>query len=167
MKTEEIVAQINDLQDGEMKMVSIGEKKALLVRVNGEFHAIGSKCSHYGVPLTKGILSGCRVLCPFHQACFNVITGDIEEPPALDALPDFEVRIEGENVIVSVPEEVTDYRTPTMVRHNPKVDSRDFVIIGGGAAGSTAAEILRVENTIPSAIILTNFAALIPLPMLP
>lgn len=36
-------------------------------------------CSHYGAPLAKGVLSGNRVVCPWHAACFNVATGDIED----------------------------------------------------------------------------------------
>lgn len=116
MKIEKIVAKVNDLQDGEMKEVSIDGKSVLLVRVDGEFHAIGSKCSHYGGPLAEGILSGHRVRCPWHQACFDVVTGELEEPPALDALPHFDLRIEDDNVIVSVPEDAEEQRVPNMVK---------------------------------------------------
>jgi len=146
MKTEKIVARIDDLQDGEMKEVSIGEKSILLVRVKGEFHAIGSQCSHHGAPLVQGVLSGSRVRCPWHQACFDVVTGDLQEPPALDGLPHFDVRVEGENVIVKVPEDIKDQRTLPMAQYDPRVDSRSFVIIGAGAAGNAAAEALRRDG---------------------
>jgi NADPH-dependent 2,4-dienoyl-CoA reductase/sulfur reductase-like enzyme/nitrite reductase/ring-hydroxylating ferredoxin subunit len=146
MKTEKIVARIDDLHDGEMKEVSIGEKSILLVRVKGEFHAIGSKCSHYGAPLAQGVLSGNRICCPWHQACFDIVTGDLREPPALDGLPHFDVRLEGENVIVRVPEDIKDQRTLPMAKYDTRVDSRSFVIIGAGAAGNAAAEILRQDR---------------------
>lgn len=146
MKNEEIVAKVSDLQDGEMKEVSVGEKDILLARIDGEFYAIGSECTHYGGPLPEGVLSGHHVRCPWHQACFDVATGELEEPPALDAVPNFDVRVEGENVIVSVPEEVEVHRIPTMVRHNIDEDERNFVIIGGGAAGNAAAETLRQDG---------------------
>ena len=39
-----------------------------------------------------GTLVGDRVRCPFHGACFNVRTGDIEEYPGLDCLPSYKVK---------------------------------------------------------------------------
>ncbi len=142
-KRERIIAKLDDLQDGEMKEVNIGEKSILLVRINGKVHAVGGKCSHYGAPLVKGILHGQRVLCPLHQACFDVLSGNIEEPPALDALPHFDLRVEEENIIVSLPRDVNDWRTVPMARYDPEKDGRSFVIIGAGAAGHVAAETLR------------------------
>ena len=38
-----------------------------------------------------GILSKGHVRCPWHGACFNIVTGDIEEFPGLDSLPTFQV----------------------------------------------------------------------------
>jgi NADPH-dependent 2,4-dienoyl-CoA reductase/sulfur reductase-like enzyme/nitrite reductase/ring-hydroxylating ferredoxin subunit len=146
MNIEKIVAKTGDLKDGEMKEVEVGENSVLLVRVDGEFHAIGAKCTHYGGPLEEGALNGHRVRCPWHQACFDVVTGDLKEPPALDALPHFDVRVEGENVIVSVPEDAADRRVLPMVKRNASADSRTFAIIGGGAAGNAAAEALRQDG---------------------
>lgn len=74
-----------------MKEVDIGDSKALLVRQNGEFTAIGHKCTHYGAPLVKGFLGNGRVRCPWHGACFNTKSGDIEEFPGLDNVPCFQV----------------------------------------------------------------------------
>ena len=39
----------------------------------------------------SGALLGNKVRCPFHGACFNVMTGDIEEFPGLDCLPSYKV----------------------------------------------------------------------------
>lgn len=50
-------------------------KKVLLVKQNGTLFGIGTKCSHYGVPLVKGALGKGRVRCPAHGACFNLKTG--------------------------------------------------------------------------------------------
>ncbi|MBM3240846.1 Rieske 2Fe-2S domain-containing protein [Candidatus Poribacteria bacterium] len=146
MNIDRIVAQVNDLQDGEMKEVNVGKISVLLVRVAGEFYALGSKCTHFGAPLAEGVVHEHRVRCPWHQACFDVVTGDLEEPPALDALPHFAVRVEGEDVIVSVPEDAKEQRLPTMTRKNLAADSRTFVIIGTGGAGNAAAEALRQDG---------------------
>lgn len=42
--------------------------------------------------LCAGVLSKGRVRCPWHGACFNIGTGDIEDFPGLDSLPRFQVR---------------------------------------------------------------------------
>ncbi len=71
------------------------------MRVDGKFYALGSKCTHVGAPLAEGALYQHHVRCPWHQACFDILTGNLEEPPALDALPYYSVRVEGDDVIVS------------------------------------------------------------------
>ena len=129
-----------------MKQVSAGGTDILLARVKGKYHAVGAHCTHYGAPLADGALCGERIVCPWHHACFNVTTGDLEEPPALDSLPCYEVRVEGESVIVSLPDEVTDRRTPAMAKRDSSADERLFVILGGGAAGYTAAQTLREDG---------------------
>ena len=79
-----------------MREVDIGEGKALLVYQGGEYMACGHKCTHYGAPLIKGALGNGRVRCPWHGACFNVKTGDIEDFPGLDGIAVHQVWIEGE-----------------------------------------------------------------------
>jgi len=140
---EAVVANVNDLQDGEIQQVCVGETDVLLARVDGKFHATGAHCSHYQAPLAEGVLSGNRIICPWHNACFNVVTGDQQEPPGLDSLTRYQVRVEGENVIVSVPEPAPGLRTPSMAQSNLEADGRTFVILGAGAAGAHAAETLR------------------------
>ncbi|MDF5734382.1 MULTISPECIES: FAD-dependent oxidoreductase [unclassified Nostoc] len=143
---ETVVANINDLNDGEMRQVSVGETEILLSRIDGKFYAVGAHCSHYKALLAEGVLSGHCVVCPWHNAYFDVTTGDQLEPPGLDSLDSYQVRIEGENVIVSVPEETTGLRSPAMAQFNPNVDGRTFVILGAGAAGVHAAQTLRVAG---------------------
>jgi NADPH-dependent 2,4-dienoyl-CoA reductase/sulfur reductase-like enzyme/nitrite reductase/ring-hydroxylating ferredoxin subunit len=143
---EVTVATTGEFNDGEMKQVSADGTDILLARVEGKYHAVGALCTHYGAPLVEGVLSGGRIVCPWHHACFNVATGDLEEPPALDALPCYEVRAEGENVIVSLPVERTDRRTPAMTGRDTSADGRLFIILGGGAAGYAAAQTLREDG---------------------
>ncbi|MEH1836696.1 MAG: FAD-dependent oxidoreductase [Nostoc sp.] len=145
-QVEAVVANVNDLNDGEMRQVSVGETEILLTRLEGKFYAVGAHCTHYRVSLAQGVLSGHYVVCPWHNAYFDVTTGDQLEPPGLDSLACYGVRIEGENVIVSVPEETTGLRSPAMAQFNPDADGRTFVILGAGAAGAHAAEALRVAG---------------------
>uniref|UniRef100_A0A8C8LQQ5 Rieske domain-containing protein n=1 Tax=Oncorhynchus tshawytscha TaxID=74940 RepID=A0A8C8LQQ5_ONCTS len=83
----EVVCLESELKDGQMMEVEVGLHNVLLVRSEGIYSAIGNQCTHYGAPLSKGVLSGHRVRCPWHGACFNIQTGDLEEYPGMDCLP--------------------------------------------------------------------------------
>lgn len=157
---EALVARASDLEDGQMKQVSVGKTEVLLSRIGGEFYAVGAFCSHYGAPLAKGAMSGKRVVCPWHNACFSLVSGDQLEPPGLDALAHYEVRLEGKNVMVRVPDETSGLRTPDMASHNPDADGRVFVVLGAGAAGSAAVEMLRQAGFQGRVVMLTQEAQL-------
>ena len=150
------VANTSDLRDGEMKEVQVGETQILLARVGDRFHAVSATCPHYGAPLAEGALCGTRIVCPWHHAVFNVVNGNLEEPPALDALVSYDVRVENEQILVSAPEETQDRRTPTMTACDPIIDPRQFIIIGAGAAGYAAAQTLREEGFRGSVVMITR-----------
>lgn len=150
------LANTYDLRDGEMKEISAGETKILLARVGDNFHAVSANCPHYGAPLAEGALCGTRVVCPWHHAVFNVVNGNLEDPPALDSLISYQVRVEGDRILVRLPEEAEDRRTPVMAKYDPAVDPRQFVIIGAGAAGYAAAQALREEGFRGSVVMITR-----------
>ncbi|KST63851.1 FAD-dependent oxidoreductase [Mastigocoleus testarum] len=137
------VGKVADLCNGQMQKIELEEGNILLARIKDKFYATGANCTHYGAPLETGILNGERVVCPWHNACFNIVTGDQEEPPGLDALSRFPVNIKGEDVIVELPENFASQGPPEMAKYNPEADNRTFIILGAGAAGSAAAETLR------------------------
>src|SRR5215217_4523245 len=150
------VANTFDLRDGEMKEVTVDERRILLARVGDNFHAVSATCPHYGGPLAEGALCGTRVVCPWHHAAFNIVNGDLEDPPALDSLVSYNVRIEGERIVLSVPEDAEDRRTRPMVKRDNAVDPRQFVILGAGAAGYAAAQTLREEGFRGNVVMITR-----------
>jgi len=156
MSHEEVtITKSSELADGEMKQVSAGGTDLLLARVKGKYHAVAAYCPHYGAPLADGVLNGERVVCPWHHSCFNITTGDLQEPPALDALPHYEVKLENDQVIVRIPDDITDRRTPKMTKRDSQ-DERLFVIAGGGAAGYTAAQTLREDGYKGRVVLITR-----------
>ncbi|KAF6715758.1 Apoptosis-inducing factor 3 [Oryzias melastigma] len=70
-----------------MKEVEVGHHSVLLTRYDGKYSALGNQCTHYGAPLSQGVVLGNRVRCPWHGSCFNICTGDLEEFPGIDSLP--------------------------------------------------------------------------------
>ena len=140
---EKEVAHTDELREGQMKQVTVDGREILLARVEGKLHAMLASCSHVGAPLADGLLKGGRIRCPWHQACFDVFTGELEEPPAIDSLPALDVREEDGKVLVSIPEVLPDRIIPEVTGYDPEADDRHFVILGGGAAGGMAAETVR------------------------
>ncbi|OZC01823.1 FAD-dependent oxidoreductase [Rubricoccus marinus] len=157
------VASVSDLADGEMKQVEAGGTAVLLSRVDGGFHACTAHCPHYGAPLATGVLTGTTVVCPWHHAAFDVCSGALDQPPALDALRTFEVKLDGDDVFVRVPDDAdqhgkgidyreSDGREPDSVETEPSLregaasGGQTVLIIGGGAAGQAAAEELRRQD---------------------
>ncbi len=132
-----------DLAEGAMQGVEAGGRKVLLARIGGEVHATGAVCPHAGGPLAKGVLHDGVVTCPWHKAAFHVATGRCTEPPAVDDLPRFGVRVSDGRIFVSAGAE-----GETVERAQPTAaaDDRCMVIVGAGAAGALAAQTLREEG---------------------
>ncbi|XP_044079085.1 apoptosis-inducing factor 3 [Siniperca chuatsi] len=143
----EVVCLESDLQDGQMKEVEVGDHSVLLTRSEGKYSAIGNQCTHYGAPLSKGVISGHTVRCPWHGACFNVHTGDLEEFPGMDCLPCHKVKIQNSKVYVSVNKKTLrqEKRVKSMGTAVPGV-THTVLLLGGGAASLICAETLRQEN---------------------
>ncbi|XP_029614443.1 apoptosis-inducing factor 3-like [Salmo trutta] len=143
----EVVCLESELQDGQMMEVEVGRHNVLLVRSEGIYSAIGNQCTHYGAPLSKGVLSGHRVRCPWHGACFNIQTGDLEEFPGMDCLPCHTVKVENNKVYVSVNKKAAR-QTKRIKSMGSRVEGviHTILLLGGGSASLVCAETLRQEN---------------------
>ncbi|NXD92355.1 AIFM3 factor, partial [Chaetorhynchus papuensis] len=156
----------------------------LLVRDRKEFRALGSKCPHYGAPLSKGVLRGERLRCPWHGACFNIRTGDIEEYPTLDCISCFKVTVEDGKVFITAKKKVLTLPAVTEHRQQPGLcvtsafcillqdlesslrvkdtsrrcllNKNTMLLLGGGVAALVCAETLRQEGFSGRIIMATN-----------
>ncbi|KAK6968220.1 apoptosis-inducing factor 3-like isoform X1 [Biomphalaria glabrata] len=144
---EVVAGDISDFTDGETKEVDVAEQKVLLVKEDGHFYAIGNKCSHYGAPLNKGAYCKGVVRCPWHGACFNIKTGDIEDFPGLDSVPKFPVEIRDGKVVIKADQAAlaSAKRVKPMVKKAAD-NNKSVVLIGGGPANVVCAETLRQEG---------------------
>jgi NADPH-dependent 2,4-dienoyl-CoA reductase/sulfur reductase-like enzyme/nitrite reductase/ring-hydroxylating ferredoxin subunit len=138
----------HEFLDGELYEVPVGDDKHVLVsRHEGKLYAVGSKCSHYGYPLAKGVKCENEIVCPLHEATFDIKTGKPIRGPGLDAIPTYPVRVSrsGE-VFVTVPVDSFPAKVSANLCKRDPSNQTTFVIVGGGAAGLTAAETLREEG---------------------
>jgi len=131
------------LADGDMLVGHVGDEAVLLARSGDEFFATGATCSHYGAPLIDGIVVGHTVRCPWHHARFDLRTGDARCAPALSPITCWEVKSHDGAVYVTRKRDIPDRASEPLepvAGHRPP-DS--VVIVGAGAAGNAAAEMLR------------------------
>lgn len=142
-----------DLAEGAMLEGRVGEEAVLLVRRDGKLYAVGARCTHYGGPLGKGLVVGETLRCPWHHACFSLRTGEALAAPALDPVSCWKVETEGDRVFVR---ERAGSATP---KPHPTKSPESVLIVGGGAAGEAAAEMLRREGYAGPVTILSDDAA--------
>ncbi len=108
----------------------------VLVRCKDKLHAIGATCSHYGGPLAEGIVEDGTIRCPWHHARFELTTGEVVNPPALNAIPCYAVEQRGERLYVLGTKE---HEPATRMMSGPS----SVAIVGAGAAGTAVADGLR------------------------
>ncbi len=137
------IGKHGDLANNEMKKVDVKGNEILLCKSNGKFYALGAKCPHYGASLSEGLLHEGKIICPWHHAAFELESGDVIEPPSRDCLEIFELELREDEIIVRIPSEFSGSRECEMTEYDPESDDRTFVILGAGAAGTSAAETLR------------------------
>lgn len=146
-QVEAVVCNADELKSGEMKEVDVGGAgTALLVREGDKYYAVGHKCTHYGAPLSKGVLCNGRVRCPWHGACFNIKNGDIEEFPGLDSLPSFKVEVSDGKVKIRADRAALTNNKRQKAMCKAQSGNKGVLIIGGGPASVACAETLRQEG---------------------
>jgi len=131
--------KIDQVADGEMFLGHAFGEQVLVARRGDELFAIGATCTHYGGPLAKGLLVDCTVHCPWHHARFDLRTGEAIAAPALNNVACYKIdKREAQFFVTSKIDEKP-------VR-KPKSSPASVVIVGAGAAGGAAAEMLRREG---------------------
>jgi NADPH-dependent 2,4-dienoyl-CoA reductase/sulfur reductase-like enzyme/nitrite reductase/ring-hydroxylating ferredoxin subunit len=136
---------------GRMLLGHVGDEEVLLVRSGSETFAIDAHCSHYHGPLADGVVEREGIRCPWHHACFDLRTGEATHAPAFNALSVWKVELEGDRIFVRQKREQPKPRIKGVVDAPSRV-----VIVGGGAAGFAAAEMLRRQDYRGSIVMLSQ-----------
>ncbi|HEU0016327.1 MAG TPA: FAD-dependent oxidoreductase [Longimicrobium sp.] len=133
------------LDDGEMLLGHAHGEAVLLVRRGEEFFAVGAACAHYGVSLAGGIVEGWQVRCPAHHAAFDVRTGQAVRAPALNPISCWSVERSGDVVRITGKREPAPKPAPPVPGRGAVRMPERVLILGAGAAGCAAAQMLRRE----------------------
>jgi nitrite reductase/ring-hydroxylating ferredoxin subunit len=99
------VAKTSELDEDEAIQVLVGRKEIAIYKLGGEFFATDDICSHAYASLADGYVENGQVECPLHGACFDIRTGKALTAPASIDLRTYEVKVEGDTILVGVPGE--------------------------------------------------------------
>ncbi|HEX5489939.1 MAG TPA: FAD-dependent oxidoreductase [Candidatus Udaeobacter sp.] len=128
-----------NLRDGEMLLGHAFGEAVLVARRGDDLFAIGATCTHYGGPLAKGLMVDCTVHCPWHHARFDLRTGEAIAAPALNDVACYKLEKRGERFFLTG-------KVDRKPQRSPKTSPASVLIVGAGAAGGAAAEMLRREG---------------------
>src|SRR5690606_37490516 len=131
---------LEELREGEIFEGRVADETVILVRSGEEVLAVSGTCTHYGGPLAKGLLDGETVRCPWHHACFSLRTGEALRAPAIDPIDCWKTEMRDGRVFVTEKAKPAAPASPSVQDGGAP---QNIVIVGGGAAGFAAAEMLR------------------------
>lgn len=93
------VASVSDIPVGGTLAADAGGTTVLLSQpTEGEVLAFSSVCTHQGCAVAA---QAAEFACPCHSSVFDISTGEPTSGPALEALPQYTVTLEGDDVLVS------------------------------------------------------------------
>ena len=99
------VADIDDLDEGELLGVEVDGEPVCLAKVHGAICAFTDNCTHISGPLSDGELDGEVLTCPWHGAQFNIRTGKVLRGPARQDIMTYPVKVDGQTILVGLPDE--------------------------------------------------------------
>ena len=102
--SDEVRVRRDAVEPGGTLRLDAGPNGVCLVRVDNDFYAVDDRCTHANVSLAEGDVDPEErtVECWKHGSTFSLIDGKPQCLPATKAVPVYEVRVEGDEVVVSV-----------------------------------------------------------------
>lgn len=97
------VAKVGDILPGQGQAYAVGGRMVAIFNEDGKYFAIDDFCPHMGASLAGGHLEEGEVTCPWHAWRFCIHDGKWCDNPKVK-VDAFEVRVEGDQIEVKVPE---------------------------------------------------------------
>jgi 3-phenylpropionate/trans-cinnamate dioxygenase ferredoxin component len=94
----------DDVPAGEARRFDVDGVPVAVIRIGDAFYAIGDTCSHEDYSLSEGEVfpDEREIECWKHGSTFSLVTGEPQTLPATQPVPVYDVRVEGDDLIVSV-----------------------------------------------------------------
>lgn len=97
-------AAVSEVPEGTLKGVEVAGQKLVVAHTTEGFYAVVDECTHDMAPISDGELAGNEIICPRHQARFDLKTGAVTAPPAIVPIDTLQLRIDGDDILVLIDE---------------------------------------------------------------
>ena len=99
------LCRVDDLEPGTARRVDVDGLRIAVVRIGDDWYAIADTCSHADESLSEGDVwtDEREIECPKHGSTFSLLTGEPQTLPATRSVPVYEVRVEGDDVMLVTP----------------------------------------------------------------
>jgi len=97
---------LDDVAPDTAARVDIESLRIAVVRIGDDVYAIGDRCSHADFSLSEGEVfpAACQIECFKHGSAFSLLTGEPDTFPATRPVPVYDVRVEGDDIVIDLPE---------------------------------------------------------------
>jgi 3-phenylpropionate/trans-cinnamate dioxygenase ferredoxin component len=99
------VCSVDDVKPGSARRVDVDGHRLAVVRIGDDWYVLGDECSHADYSLSEGDVweDEREIECPKHGSTFSLETGEPQTLPATQPVPVYTVRVDGDDVLVTVP----------------------------------------------------------------
>jgi 3-phenylpropionate/trans-cinnamate dioxygenase ferredoxin subunit len=98
------VCSVSDVESGSARRIDVDGHRICVVHIGDDWYVIGDECSHANYSLSEGDVweEECEIECPKHGSTFSLVTGEPQTLPATQPIPVYAVRVDGDDVVVSL-----------------------------------------------------------------
>jgi 3-phenylpropionate/trans-cinnamate dioxygenase ferredoxin subunit len=99
------VCSTTDVKPGAAARFDVDGHRLCVVRIDDDWYVVGDRCSHADYSLSEGDVweDEREIECPKHGSTFSLETGEPLSLPATKPVPVYSVRVDGDDVIVTIP----------------------------------------------------------------
>ncbi len=98
------VCAVGDLEPGSVRRFDVNGHRLCVVRLGDDWYALDDTCSHADYSLSEGDVweDEREIECPKHGSTFSLVTGEPQTLPATRPVRAYEVKVEGDDVVVTL-----------------------------------------------------------------
>ena len=96
------VAQQGEIEQNTGRLIEVRGRQIALLRDGDNYHALDNTCTHRGGPLAEGAIEQGEVVCPWHGAHVDLVTGRPTCRPASVEVNTYPVRVRGQDIEIEL-----------------------------------------------------------------
>ena len=99
------LCRLDEIEPGTARRFDLDGHRIALVRIGDDVYALGDRCSHADYSLSEGevLVEEREIECWKHGSTFSLVDGKPQSLPATRAVPVYDVRVDGDDVVVNLP----------------------------------------------------------------